>query len=195
MINRKAVHIEKKNARQIYKQLRRELSDKERTSLDSKLYFNTVNCQAFISADTVLCYYPVKGEPNILPIVEQALKLGKKVAFPISHIESRELTFHLISNLSELREGTYGIPEPQAKFPSPTELKNSVCLVPALAFDKKGKRLGYGGGYYDRFLSDFEGISIGLAYHRFFVDSIPADEYDATVKLIITEKGEVFFCE
>ena len=195
MIEAKTITDEKRSARQIFKKMRSEIDDEERKILDGALLSRVIDCETFNSADTVLCYYPVKGEPNVLPIAELALKLGKEVAFPISHIAERKLTFHLIDSVSDLKKGTYGIPEPSENAPLLHDLKKAICIVPALAFDKKGKRLGYGGGYYDRFLSKFSGASLGLAYDRFFVDELPADEYDATVDIIITEKGENFFCE
>ena len=195
MTNFPSIFDEKKAARQIFKRMRSELLENERQPLDLALFTHLVNCEAFKSAHTVLCYYSVKGEPNTLSIAEYALRLGKKVAFPVSHKESKRLTFHYVSALSDLTEGTYGILEPSLDSPSPDKTDKAICIVPALAFDKSGKRLGYGGGYYDRFLSDFQGIAIGLAYDSFLVDKIPTDEYDATMNIIITEKGEVFFSE
>lgn len=195
MIKSDAIDKKKKEARIIFKKIRSELSGEEREPLDSTLFSNVISCKCFADADTVLCYYPVKGEPNILPIAEYALKMKKTVAFPISHVQSKKLSFHSVKSLSELKKGAYGIPEPSPESSSPTDLKRAICIVPALAFDKTGKRLGYGGGYYDRFLSEFEGKSIGLAYSIFYVDKLPADEYDATINLIITEKGEVFLNE
>lgn len=195
MINAPSINDEKKAARREFRDMRNTLSANERARLDSAICSHVTSCPSFISADTVLCYFPVKGEPNILPIAEEALRLKKTVAFPISHVESKRLTFHIISSLSELTEGAYRIPEPSAKAPVPTVLQNAVCIVPALAFDKNGKRLGYGGGYYDRFLAEFDGVSMGLAYDSFFVDELPTDSYDMTVNIIITEKGEVFLSE
>ena len=191
-MDKSTVSEEKKSARKIYRRMRSELSSNDRRYLDLALLTHITNNTAFISADTVLCYYSVKGEPDVLPIAKYALNLGKKVAFPISHIEDRMLTFHIVTSLSELTEGAYGIPEPNVKAPAPTVSKNTVCIVPALAFDKNGKRLGYGGGYYDRFLSTFDGVAIGLAYNCFIAQELPTDEYDATMDIIITEKGEIF---
>ena len=175
--------------------MRSEITADQRQEFDPILFSQAVSTEAFISADTVLCYYSVKGEPNVLPIAEYALKVGKKVAFPVSHVEDRRLTFHTVSSVSELNIGAYGIPEPSTDAPTPTDLKNSVCIVPALAFDQNGRRLGYGGGYYDRFLAGFEGVSIGLAYSCFIERSLPTDQYDATMDIIITEKGAVFLSE
>lgn len=186
---------DKKEVRAHFLELRRSFSDIECSRLDEALFKNAVAAPQFASADTILCYYPVRKEPNILPIAEYALKLKKKVAFPISHKAERHLSFHIISELSELSVGAYNIPEPSASLPEITDFSNTLCLVPALAFDKNGRRLGYGGGYYDRFLSVFNGVSMGLSYSNFYVDDLPTETHDATVDIIITENGGYFHNE
>lgn len=186
---------DKKEIRAHFLELRGSFSDGERSQLDEALFLNSVATPQFASADTILCYYPVRKEPNILPIVEYALKQGKKVAFPISHTTERHLSFHIISELSQLSVGTYNIPEPSAELPEITDFSNALCLVPALAFDKNGRRLGYGGGYYDRFLSCFNGVSMGLAYSNFYVDDLPTEAHDAAVDIMITENGGYFHNE
>ena len=88
----------------------------------------------------------------------------------------------------ELARGSYGICEPTGE----RELfgdENTLCVVPAAVFSKDGYRIGYGKGYYDRFLADFKGISVGFSYDATLVDSLPFDEYDARLDMIITEKG------
>ena len=189
MTNDISLPQQKKLARAHFLEIRKNISNESRSLLDSALFSNAASEQAFLNADKLLCYYPVRGEPNVLPLVRYALELGKTIAFPISHVKERQLSFHVLSDLSELIVGAYGLPEPPAELPVIKDFTNTLCLVPALAFDKNGKRLGYGGGYYDRFLSDFCGISLGLSYSDFFVDELPTDKYDATVDIIITEKG------
>lgn len=170
-------------------EIRKSISTESRFLLDTALFSNTANLSEFKSAKTVLCYYPIKGEPNILPLIRHAQNEGKIIAFPISHVKERRLSFHILSDLSELSIGAYGIPEPPSELPELTSFSDSICLVPALAFDKIGRRLGYGGGYYDRFLSQFSGVKLGLAYSNFYVDLLPAEKHDATVDIIITEEG------
>ena len=183
---------DKQAARSILLKLRNEISETERAELNKRLFEKTAELRIFKEAETLLCYYPVRGEPDILPLARYALELGKKVAFPISHVSDIRLSFHVISNLSELTRGTYNIPEPSEAATEITDFSESLCIVPALAFDKEGHRLGYGAGYYDRFLSSFNGVSIGLAYSQFYVDKIPFDKHDASVNIIITEDGGYF---
>ena len=159
------------------------------------LFLNTVGLSAFSDAEAILCYYPIRGEPNVLPLAEHAIRLGKKVAFPISHIKERQLSFHEIKSLSDLTTGAYKIPEPSEMLPEITDFSKALCIVPALAFDVRGVRLGYGGGYYDKFLSTFNGTAIGLAYNDFYVNKLPSEPHDAMVSIIVTENGGYFSCE
>lgn len=183
---------DKPTARSYFIGLRKEISNESRYLLDTALFSNAAILPQYLDSDLLLCYYPIKREPNILPLIRHAQTLGKTVAFPISHVEERRLSFHAVSDLSELVTGAYGIPEPPEWLPEIGAFTNALCLVPALAFDRKGHRLGYGGGYYDRFLSGFDGITLGLAYSSFFVDTVPSEDHDASVDIIITEKGGYF---
>ena len=140
------------------------------------------------NAKTVLTFYPVGSEPAILPIAEAALTLGKRVAFPLCHPEGPFMTFHSVDSLDALTNGSYGIPEPDGISPAVSELEDAICIVPALAFDENGYRLGYGKGYYDRFLSSFDGVSVGLVFSSLLLCNLPRDEYDEKVDIIITEK-------
>lgn len=189
MIDAITSYSDKPSARAYFLELRKRISEVTRQDLDKALFSNTVATSTFIETDVILCYYPVRGEPNVLPLAIHALELGKTVAFPVSHIKERQLTFHPIKNLSDLTTGAYKIPEPSKTLPMISDFSNTLCIVPALAFNKNGKRLGYGGGYYDRFLSSFNGTSVGLVYSQFYADHIPTDPHDAAVDIIITENG------
>ena len=182
------VIAEKKELRAKYLALRSQLSDDVRKEKDARLFETLTSLACFKTADTLLAYYPVRGEVGLISIVEEALRLGKKVAFPISDKESLTLDFRIISSLSELKEGGYDIPEPPKTAKKLTNTATALCIVPALAFDRDGFRLGYGKGYYDRFLAGFDGITVGLAYSEFLADEVPALENDVRVDLIITEK-------
>ena len=118
-----------------------------------------------------------------------AFESGKNVAFPISLTDSFTLDFRRVTSLDELNVGAYGIREPLKDAKKAVFTKNSLCVVPALSFDQKGFRLGYGKGYYDRFLSAFPGKSAGLCFEDFLCDSLPTDSKDIAVDILITNKG------
>ncbi len=182
---------EKKGLRAHYRMLRKQISPESRNLLDSALLANLANNAAFKQSKRILFYYPVKDEPNLLPLVRYALSLHKTVAFPCSDTEHFTLTFRCITDLGELSLGAYDIPEPTSAHPILSDFSDSLCVVPGLAFDYFGYRLGQGKGFYDRFLSSYHGTSVGLSYSRCLLEQLPHDRYDRTVDLIITEKGEM----
>ena len=143
-------------------------------------------------ASLVLLFYPVKNEPNLLSLAKNLLTAGVSVAFPISIKDTTTLDFRKISSLDELKEGAYGIPEPPANKPNRIALEGAICITPALAVDMRGFRLGYGKGYYDRFFKNNPSVrKIGVAYQSFIARSLPFDEHDIPLDLIITEKGAI----
>jgi len=179
---------EKAALRRELRALRRAIPTKEKAMLDEALVAKALATEAYRNADLLLLYAPLSDEPNLLALADAAWRDRKQVAFPISHTETHTLTFHTIASLAELREGSYGIMEPSREAPIATLTSKTLCIVPALAFDREGYRLGYGGGYYDRLLSDFSGHTLGLFYHKFLKNHLPRGEYDRAVELLITEK-------
>ncbi len=149
----------------------------------------------FRLAETVLLYAPKEIEVDVLPLAKLALSEGKKVAFPKCHRSPEGysyMTYHLVSSLDELSPGAFGILEPSEDAPV-YDIKSdphpSIAFAPALAFDKHGYRLGYGGGYYDRYFNTYNGSVIGVIFSDFIVPSLPHGRYDIKASLMITEKG------
>jgi len=179
---------EKTALRRELRALRRAIPLEEKKALDAILVEKALATDVYRGADLLLLYAPLSDEPDLLALAETAWRDGKQVAFPISHTDTHTLTFHTVAALSELCEGAYGISEPSRDAPIAQITSKTLCIVPALAFDKAGYRLGYGGGYYDRLLSDFSGHTLGLFYHAFLKNALPRGEHDRTVELLITEK-------
>ncbi|MBQ7384706.1 MAG: 5-formyltetrahydrofolate cyclo-ligase [Clostridia bacterium] len=182
---------EKKALRAEYRRLRVEISEERKKALDEKICREIISLACFRFADTLLTYYPIKGEIDLTPVTLEALARGKRVAYPVCDTESREMTFRYINSLSELCEGSYSIPEPPQSAPEFDGGEGSLCIVPAFAFDKDGYRLGYGGGYYDRFLKSFGGTSLGAVYSDFLTDELPRGYYDIAARVIVTERGSI----
>jgi 5-formyltetrahydrofolate cyclo-ligase len=151
------------------------------------------NTEAFDKADVILLYYPIKNEISPLPLIEKAQKTGKKIAFPICNIKNDTLYFRTINSINELTPSHFGIPEPLLSNEEPILTEHTVVIVPALAFSKDGHRLGYGKGYYDKFLRDFRGISVGFSYSSLVLDSLPTDKHDIPLKIIATESEVLYF--
>jgi len=160
----------------INKRLTHKLSEEESNIIINKL----INLPEIKKAKYILLYYPHKNEVNILPLF-QRLK-GKTLLLP--RTDSKDIFPITVNCLKSLKKGKFGIPEPEG---SPVEIeKIDVVIVPAVAFDKKGHRLGYGKGYYDRFLKKFKGTKIGVAYDFQVVEKLPKEEHDVPVDLVIT---------
>ncbi len=181
--------LEKHKIRAYYKKSRAALSAEVRKMLDVTICANLSELPIIKNTDTVLVFYPVKNEPDIRPFIKNLYAMGKRVAFPVSNSDDCTLTFKYVCDLDDMVNGAYNIPEPSADAIIAKDLSNCVCIVPALVFDRYGYRIGYGKGYYDRFLKDFQGSSIGIAYGDFVVDTLPYEPTDMTVDMIITERG------
>lgn len=184
------VATQKKEARKELSSLRNALGEDYRKKSDRLIFDAVVNSEAYMKSKVVLAYYPIKSEVQILPMISRAIEDGKSVAFPVSNTKDYTLTFRYISNLSELKSGAYSILEPPAESAEFNGEGPAVCIVPALAFDKRGMRIGYGKGFYDRFLTNFSGITMGICYSRLLVELLPCENTDIPVDIIITEKGE-----
>ncbi|MBQ9897992.1 MAG: 5-formyltetrahydrofolate cyclo-ligase [Ruminococcus sp.] len=145
-------------------------------------------------AQTVLLFASFGSEPDTWDIAEKLLMSNKAVAFPRCGSEGH-MTFHTVGDISQLRggePGKYGIFEPGEVLPCPDFNRGTVCIVPGLAFTLNGGRLGYGGGYYDRFLSVHKDIyTIALAYEELIAPQLPLEEHDLRVDQIITEERTV----
>ena len=174
-----------------YKKLRREMDDDLKSARDSHICRVAEGLVSFRYADCVLMYCPSFGEIDIQPIATAAFSKGKKVAYPRCNKSTYTMKYHFVNSVNELVPDAYGIPEPPADAPEydPDSHGTAVCYVPGLAFDSAGYRLGYGKGYYDRFLSRFDGCSVGVVYSDYILKSVPRGRYDMRVNILLTEKG------
>ena len=172
---------------------RAKISPEARAARDKRICQNILGSAAYRYADVLLMYYPIRGEVNVLPLMEAALASGKKVAFPRCREQDRSMIFHYVSSEADFERGTYGLREPIASLPAFDPAtdgeKNVLCIVPAVVYDRKGYRIGYGGGYYDRFFGIFRPASIGVAYDEFIVKSVPHGRYDISVDVVVSERG------
>ena len=146
---------------------------------------------AFKRAGAVCFYVPLPVEVDTRLMIERSLEVGKRVLVPLVDLENKELKLKEIRDLvKDLAPGTLGILEPVVATKE-AELRDVECLLlPALAFDPKGRRLGRGGGYYDRLLAKLPAkvTKIGLAFSFQVLPQIPLEDHDRTVDLVLTEK-------
>ncbi|MEX6588039.1 5-formyltetrahydrofolate cyclo-ligase [Paraclostridium bifermentans] len=143
-------------------------------------------------ASTIMIYLDFNNEVKTDNLVNSLISLGKKVLVPITIKENKTLVPSQIKNINtEVSIGTYGIREPKKEFIRVTDIESiDVLIVPAVAFDINRFRLGYGGGFYDRFIEKLrpDSITIGIAFEFQVFDSIPKESHDAQLNYIVTEE-------
>ncbi len=178
---------EKRLLREKYRLIRARAKSADR---DLRIYSRFIQNEAYKNADTLFMYYSVKGEADTLKIIDSALSDGKRVALPKCTDKNGNMEFYFIGDREiSLADGVFSLKEPDTSVCSKAAFgENNLCVVPALAFDKTGNRLGYGGGYYDRFLSTFKGQRIGLCYEECLCELLPCESHDLRVDMIITDK-------
>ena len=138
----------KADARAYFSALRASISESERKEKSLAICKKIIDIPEFDYCDTLFIYAPIKSEADPTPLFEIAKKRNIKVAFPISIKENFELDFRIVNSIDELNVGAYGIREPSKISQKADFTSNSICIVPALAFDSLGNRLGYGKGFY-----------------------------------------------
>ncbi|MBR4287189.1 MAG: 5-formyltetrahydrofolate cyclo-ligase [Clostridia bacterium] len=179
----------KKKLRAEAREMRRAMSPDRKQSLDRKIKNKLLNLWSVREAKAVLCYVSTDIEVDTREFINALLAMGKRVAVPRCEGEKSNMNFYYINSLDELDVGSFGVDEPDpTKHIMVGDTKDCVCIVPAFMFDKQGFRLGYGKGYYDRYLSRYKGSTIGICYSENLVDELFHGKYDRTVDMIITEK-------
>lgn len=171
--------------------LRDGISVEERCLCNSKITDIMLKMDVLQNAEVILCYAGYKSEVGTTELIKTLLESGKKVYLP--RVDGDEMEFYRIYNLNDLLEGYKGIPEPDMKcedvFEGPVNEK-VVMIMPGAAFAKDGSRIGYGKGFYDRYLTKYDIMNrIALCYYTQIVETIPSDEHDKNASVIVTEKG------
>lgn len=193
---------EKEKLRKKMNRIRSELSIYERKSksqmicklLQSLSIFNTENQQNI----TVFTYIPFRTEVDITPFIEWCWKRDINVLASKLQKSNRQMVLHQIRGLEDLESGEWGIYEPKQHTPQMAEDHYiDAVIMPGLAFDHHGSRLGYGGGYYDRWLEHRFAVSegnprtllIAPAYHCQWISHVPSEPHDERINILCTEKG------
>ena len=185
------VATEKQRLREERLTARETLSEQERCVLDNCITQKLLATAEYSEASTVLTYVSVSSEVSTRMFIEGALRDRKTVAVPRC-LPGHCLEFVAIASLDQLVPAPFNLLEPAKDLSALTEVQmsNAICIVPALLVDTKGYRLGYGAGFYDRFLSTYSGKKICLAYQQNLSKTmLPHTEFDVPVDMVITESG------
>ncbi len=179
----------KTGLRQNIKRLRAGFSPEEKKRMDDSITESFLKSTSYTRSDVILTYVSTDIEVSTERIILTALEEGKSVACPRCVDGTRQMEFYYIGSLDDLSPRTFGVREPDA---DPARLYKGggrpICIVPGLSFDRWGYRLGYGKGYYDRFLSGYCGWTVGLCYSACVQYKLPHGRYDRPVDRLITEK-------
>jgi 5-formyltetrahydrofolate cyclo-ligase len=177
----------KNELRDYFAKKRKALSSSEKSILDKKISDRLISMSVFKSSNQILLYASTDEEISTDSIFRYSLEIGKPCFFPKCYDHSK-MVFFSVSSPDELICDSFNIKAPKYETDIYTPKPSDIIIVPAMSYDKKGFRLGYGKGFYDRFLPDFMGTKIGLCYYDFISDSLPTGRFDMSVDIIITEK-------
>lgn len=166
------------------------MSTEEKKQKEQEIYLALLNSKLWDQASTVGCTISQAHEVDTAPIIDLAWKEGKKVVVPKCTPKESRLDFHQLTSYDQLETVYFGLQEPVPTL-CPVSEPNSIdlMLVPGLIFDLEGYRIGYGGGYYDRYLATYANETVALATEAQVVSSVPHEEYDVPVRNLVTEKG------
>ncbi len=167
------------------------MSSEEVEQRSRSILQHLIGWQPLLDAETVHCFMSIKEnrEVDTEPIIQWLIKLNKRVVIPKSIKESRSLVHYEFHNQDQLEVNEWGIPEPTGGEQVVVEDLDLV-LVPMVAADIKKNRLGYGLGFYDRFLSGISALKVGLLFENCLrKQPIPVNSFDVTLDYLITEKG------
>ena len=164
---------------------RMDLSEVEWASKSANICEKVIAHPMFVTAEEIYCYIDFRNEVGTRKIIEKAWSLGKKVAVP--KVTGSSMEFYCIQSFDELSPGSWGIPEPNPETVACG--KNVLVIMPGAVFDANKHRIGYGKGYYDKYLANhFDYQTLALAFELQMLENIPADEHDICPQFIVTEE-------
>ena len=180
--------MNKAELRAHFDSMRQGLSAQYRQKTDIEIISRFLCSEVYAKAELLLTYVSVGAEVDTIGLINAAFANGKSVAVP-KCMDGNTMDFYIIKSMDDLTKGKYGLLEPDVNKCKKAEVtEDTVCIVPALSFDAKGHRLGMGGGYYDRFLKNFKGTSVGFCRSSFLRLNLPWQEHDVPVDIIVTEE-------
>lgn len=175
--------MDKKELRRTIRERKRAMTEEEIVSRSEKLGQLFAQSEAYKAAKTIYGYLPYNQEVRTVPMLEQALKDGKRVAVP--KVYGDEMKFLYLDDLSQVEKGYAGIPEPIADEPVADD-DTALVLMPGLAFDPSGHRIGYGGGFYDKFLAaEPNHPTLALCYEFQMLPELHTEEHDIPVDTVL----------
>ncbi len=179
---------DKKILRKKMREIRDGLNSEEINIRSGKITEQLLHSSLYEKSEYICVYDAFRNEVDCRYIIKQAFQDGKSVYLPVTNDETKTMEFYRITESTSYTEGNYGIREPKLDENSEKLQHNAVILMPGLAFDRNKHRLGYGGGYYDKYLSlHQQHITVALCYDFQIVSALPYEEHDILPDYIVTE--------
>ncbi len=179
----------KKQLRRRCRETREALGEQTQRQASAAICGHIETWRFFLRSQVILTYLPMRGEVDVTPLL--ARYPDKRWLVP-RILPDHRMALH-VYDAQRLVRHPFGMLEPSADLPQVSPVEVQLVLTPGLAYDRRGWRLGYGGGYFDRFLQDFEGVSLGVVYAALFLPSLPHGKFDVPLDWVVTEEG-VFAC-
>ncbi len=179
--------MDKKLLRRELLEKRKKISCEKKVIFDKEISRKIIESDYFKKAEQILIFASSDDEFDTRFIIERCRMEYKRVFYPLCTDGNGNMKFLKVDSVGDLKVGMYNIPEPKSYCKEYKCCENDIVIVPCLSVDKNGYRIGYGKGYYDRFLKNFNGVSICPCYESLLMDKLPTDEYDIKVDIIVTE--------
>ena len=177
--------VSKKELRKILIEKRKNLPQEYRQHADAQIFQKIIDSDAYQNSSTVFCFVSTKDEINTHPVIEHALNHGKCIVVP-KCIKKGIMHAFRIQSIDDLEPGRYGILEPKENcgYVQPQDI--DLAIIPCLSCNSKGYRIGYGGGFYDRYLQNQNFIKLIICYELLISEDIPTESFDERADIIIS---------
>ncbi|WP_304084599.1 5-formyltetrahydrofolate cyclo-ligase [Maridesulfovibrio ferrireducens] len=191
------INLDKNEIRRSLQVQRERLSKSEVESMSREIVFSVLSLAEWKKAKEVLLYWPIKNEVDVIPLFHDALESGKKIFLPCCRKnEPGIMDFGVVRAEADLLHGSFGIKEPcRSKCEFPDVVSPDIMIIPGVGFDRRGYRIGFGGGYYDRFLARPQKsvfLAVGVCYYFQIIDEIAVEAWDKPVQSICTDKDIIW---
>ncbi|WP_227395150.1 5-formyltetrahydrofolate cyclo-ligase [Jeotgalibacillus aurantiacus] len=179
--------LDKKDLRKTMLQRMKDLSGDDRILLTEGVHERLFQTDEWRHAQTVGLTVSTGFELETRPVIERAFQDGKAVAVPRCIPSRKALVFHEIQDITDVKPSFFNLLEPPESLPVIHKDDIDLLIVPGLIFDRAGYRIGFGGGYYDRFLTDYRKMTASLCFRFQIMDQIPHETHDIPVNKLITD--------
>lgn len=178
--------ITKKELRKVLIEKRKHLSSEYRQQADALIFQNVIKSEAYQNSQTIFCFVSTTDEVNTYPILNHALNQRKCVVVP-KCLEKGIMQAYQILSFDDLESGKYGIQEPKEHCKSIPPSDIDLAIIPCLSCNSEGYRIGYGGGFYDRYLQNQTFAKISICYRELLCENIPIESFDEKTDIIISD--------